>query len=642
MQHIVLPLIIVTCLQVCGGQNSITSDLWHQERPANLPQIQNLEVMCAKDHMEVQLSFDRPFDGLVFSKGQFGHDNCVYVQPNTGSVNFRFSIIYNGCGTKPDAKGKFYENTVVVQYDEELIEVWDEAKRLRCEWYNDYEKTATKPPMVISDLEVIELNFRGDNVDCWMEIQNGKGPWASPITGIVPLGSTLTMVVAINDLAGEFDMRVKSCEASDGVNRPILLSDEHGCVLRPKMVSKFLKLRSNDGRSTVISYAFFHAFKFPDSLQVYVRCKVEICRFGCPDHCDKTTGAADQSSYTSEIKASFAAPAGGRAVPVVQPLPPQPPQLLPPQFTPQKYPERRTRPDPEAPQEVTRRPFFNLGNKPAFANFFQRKKDSILALPVLAPPPAGQRMDAEAQVFAVPIPIPGSQTQADQVMVAAPVALVQPKEEVIQDQKPKARQAGDSSGATSGASGASGGPEEGKPISEDKYSERSSRFPHGPRSLNLDDLKNMIHISDAEEYAEAEASPASPAAKSRKRRYAFHERHVRSADVGVVTGYEVISAVDLAFTPNASSNGAESVTIFQGKMHRSADDVVYGVCLPAPGFSALFVLLAMCVVISVLVASFLCYHRQLQKDDREGVPTPVVPPHWNSVHFVQKSLVSQS
>jgi hypothetical protein len=36
-----------------------------------------------------------------------------------------------------------------------------------------------------------------------MEIQNGKGPWASPISGIVPLGSTLTMVVAINDLAGK-------------------------------------------------------------------------------------------------------------------------------------------------------------------------------------------------------------------------------------------------------------------------------------------------------------------------------------------------------------------------------------------------------------------------------------------------------
>ena len=145
-------------------QNALTSD-WQQERPANLPQIQNLEVMCAKDHMEVQLSFDKPFTGLVFSKGQYGSDNCVYVQPKSGRNNFRFSIIYNGCGTKPDAKGKFYENTVVVQYDEELIEVWDEAKRLRCEWYNDYEKTATKPPMVIADLEVVELNFRGKSPD---------------------------------------------------------------------------------------------------------------------------------------------------------------------------------------------------------------------------------------------------------------------------------------------------------------------------------------------------------------------------------------------------------------------------------------------------------------------------------------------
>ena len=59
--------------------------------------------------------------------------------------------------------GQFYENTVVVQYDKDLLEVWDEAKRLRCEWFNDYEKTASKPPMVIADLDVIQLDFRGMN-----------------------------------------------------------------------------------------------------------------------------------------------------------------------------------------------------------------------------------------------------------------------------------------------------------------------------------------------------------------------------------------------------------------------------------------------------------------------------------------------
>lgn len=50
---------------------------------------------------------------------------------------------------------------VVIQYDKDLLEVWDEAKRLRCEWFNDYEKTASKPPMVIADLDVIQLDFRG-------------------------------------------------------------------------------------------------------------------------------------------------------------------------------------------------------------------------------------------------------------------------------------------------------------------------------------------------------------------------------------------------------------------------------------------------------------------------------------------------
>lgn len=121
-----------------------------------------------------------------------------------------------------------------------MLEVWDEAKRLRCEWFNDYEKTASKPPMVIADLDVIQLDFRGtiffddslskqkytalfndlklmcnlfffsffliegDNVDCWMEIQSGKGPWAPPVSGIVPIGSTLTLVVAINDYRGNF------------------------------------------------------------------------------------------------------------------------------------------------------------------------------------------------------------------------------------------------------------------------------------------------------------------------------------------------------------------------------------------------------------------------------------------------------
>ena len=185
-------------------QNSV--DLWQSERPNDMAKIQDLEVMCGKRHMEVSLTFDRPFNGIVFSKGAVDRYNCIYVKPQTGLQRYKFDIMYDSCGSKPDLNGRFYENNIVVQYDQDLIEVWDEAKRLRCEWYNDYEKGVTKPPIRVSDLEVIELNFRGDNVDCWMEIQSGKGPWASPVTGIVPLGATLTLVVGIDDKQG------KGCE----------------------------------------------------------------------------------------------------------------------------------------------------------------------------------------------------------------------------------------------------------------------------------------------------------------------------------------------------------------------------------------------------------------------------------------------
>ena len=50
------------------------------------------------------------------------------------------------------------------------------------------------------------------------------------------------------------------------------------------------------------------------------------------------------------------------------------------------------------------------------------------------------------------------------------------------------------------------------------------------------------------------------------------------------------------------------------------EDIIYGVCLPATGFSALFVLLALMTVVSVIVSGFICYHRQLAKVAEEAAP----------------------
>lgn len=86
------------------------------------------------------------------------------------------------------------------------------------------------------------------------------------------------------------------------------------------------------------------------------------------------------------------------------------------------------------------------------------------------------------------------------------------------------------------------------------------------------------------------------------------DRKVRSADVGVSGLYEVISEADLAFSPD---NKAEAVTVFQGRIR---EEVVYGICLPVPGFSVLFILVAVSAVVSALVAGSLLYRYQLQRE----------------------------
>ncbi|XP_022825776.1 uncharacterized protein LOC111355902 [Spodoptera litura] len=504
-------------------------ELWPMERPEGMPVIQSLEVMCGKDHMDVHLTFSHPFEGIVSSKGQHGDPRCVYVPPSTGQTYFSFRIAYAKCGTKPDLHGQFYENTVVVQYDKDLLEVWDEAKRLRCEWFNDYEKTASKPPMVIADLDVVQLDFRGDNVDCWMEIQAGKGPWAAPVSGIVPLGSTLTLVVAINDYRGEFDMRVKSCAASDGSGHVIQLSDEYGCVLRPKMISRFLKAKAVDERATVITYAFFHAFKFPDALSVHIRCKVEICRHGCLDHC-QLAGVTPQRHAALDRK------------------------------------DDRTHQDHNEINDSSAEDggLSDLSEE-ARLPLEEAFGDEVSGDVVLAPAPLPQR---------APAPVIEPETDHMSAVEELVEALARPFTD--------------------------------RPTNIDR-----ERFPHGPRNLGT----HMSPEPSGDGVVPAKApGPAVAGPRSLRKRRTV--RDARSADVGVSGIYEVVSEADLAFGPSRT----EPVTVFSGRIR---EEVVYGICMGAVSFGALFASAAGAAAGAALAAAVLL--QKLRSRMAVQPPIPVSP-----------------
>ena len=156
-------------------------------------------------------------------------------------------------------------------------------------------------------INAVTANFLGDNLQCWMQIQVGKGPWSSEVSGIVKIGQTMTMVMGIKvsdtlhahgicnciiqDDENKFDMLVRNCVAHDGKRAPIQLVDELGCVTRPKIMSKFQKIKNFGSSASVVSYAYFQAFKFPDSMNVHFQCVIQVCRYNCPD---PVCGAGDQ------------------------------------------------------------------------------------------------------------------------------------------------------------------------------------------------------------------------------------------------------------------------------------------------------------------------------------------------------------
>ncbi|XP_069673911.1 cuticlin-4 [Periplaneta americana] len=270
-------------------------DSWPLATP-DMPQIKHLQVQCEKTNMRVNIEFDRPFYGMIFSKGFYSDPHCVHLKPGTGHLSATFEIYLNSCGMSssanhnaagaygaPTPSGSYVENTIIIQYDPYVQEVWDQARKLRCTWYDFYEKAVTFRPFQVDMLHAVTANFLGDNLQCWMQIQVGKGPWASEVSGIVKIGQTMTMVLAIKDDENKFDMLVRNCVAHDGKRAPIQLVDQYGCVVRPKIMSKFQKIKNFGPSASVVSFAYFQAFKFPDSMNVHFQCVIQVCRYHCPE-----------------------------------------------------------------------------------------------------------------------------------------------------------------------------------------------------------------------------------------------------------------------------------------------------------------------------------------------------------------------
>ena len=120
------------------------------------------QVQCEKTSIRVNIKFDRPFYGMVFSKGFYSDPNCVHLASGSGTITASFEIFLNSCGMsssgntetygQPNPAGSYVENTIIIQYDALVQEVWDQARKLRCTWYDYYEKSVTFRPFQVRNL----------------------------------------------------------------------------------------------------------------------------------------------------------------------------------------------------------------------------------------------------------------------------------------------------------------------------------------------------------------------------------------------------------------------------------------------------------------------------------------------------------
>ncbi|XP_060866093.1 uncharacterized protein LOC132941886 [Metopolophium dirhodum] len=274
------------------------------------PHIHEMNVQCSKDMMTINIEFNKPYDGVIYSKGFYNTPECRYVNPNSGQTKYSFKVMLNSCGTHfvdefSSGKQAYLENVLVVQNEPGIQEVWDVIRSVRCLWEGNLNK-ALSIALNIGMLNQEVVTFSGDTATARLDIQTGKGPFAPIASGLVKIGETMTLVVTVDGDPG-FNILVRECVARD--NNPesgnqLQLTDAQGCVSKPKLFGSF-QTTTNPATGSLIAYAYFQAFKFPDVMDLLIECNVELCKANCQP-CSETNQKIDPGRKRRDVHNNIA------------------------------------------------------------------------------------------------------------------------------------------------------------------------------------------------------------------------------------------------------------------------------------------------------------------------------------------------
>ncbi|ALC48658.1 cyr [Drosophila busckii] len=258
-------------------------------------QIQTLQVNCTRELLDMQLTLNRNFRGVLYAK-DFPLE-CRTRGQDDAQLSLR--IPTSGCGVRaeplPDG-GMEYTVRIMLQMEQKLRQSTDILKTVRCQLpaqamgmtlpLSGRDRNARMRALAAA-AAVTHTHMETPHVRIWLELGGPHG------AGSVEVGVATTLTVRAI-VPGNIGVRVVDCAALDGLGESTQqLLDARGCPI-DEQVMPALHTRhkpaeegwSKQHEEDLVERTFmatFPAFKFPDRERLHVSCGVQLCKGKCPN-----------------------------------------------------------------------------------------------------------------------------------------------------------------------------------------------------------------------------------------------------------------------------------------------------------------------------------------------------------------------
>lgn len=227
------------------------------------------EIECGPTSVTVNFNTRNPFEGHVYVKGLFDHEEC---RNNEGGRQVAgIELPFDSCNVARtrslNPRGVFVTTTVVVSFHPQFVTKVDRAYRVQC-FYMEADKT------VSTQIEVSDLTtaFQTQIVPmpiCKYEILNG-GPTGEPVQFATIGQPVYHKWTCDSETQDTFCAVVHSCTVDDGNGDTVQILDENGCAL-----DKFL-LNNLEYPTDLMAGQEAHVYKYADRSQLFYQCQISI------------------------------------------------------------------------------------------------------------------------------------------------------------------------------------------------------------------------------------------------------------------------------------------------------------------------------------------------------------------------------